>query len=176
MNSLIEQRQFNIYEMYVAIGLILAPIFAKIFYDIEKEHGWELNSGPKILIKSLWLGAIWLVSVWVLFIHPRTISAIKSIWLKVSFVLLAIWAAHITYSELTLTPEDKVARAERSYQAKKKAIEDAHEYELREARAQVKLAEIEAKQRALYSKTSVGNVEHDNQIAAAKAKLNSLQA
>lgn len=81
-----------------------------------------------------------------------------------------------TYSELTISPEQKVARAEKIYQAKKEAIDKDHEYKLREAKAQVKLAEIEAKQRALYSGKSETNIEHDKQLAKAQADLRSLQA
>ena len=93
-----------------------------------------------------------------------------------SICFLAFWTARYIHGELTITPEEKVARAESIYQAKKKAIEDAYDYKLREAKAQVKLAEIEAKQRALYNENSATNIKHDEQLAKAQAELSSLQA
>jgi len=93
--------------------------------------------------------------------------------LRILYITLFIFTTYIVFmvSSNRLTPEQKVERAERGYQAEKKAIEEAHEYKLREARAQVKLAEIEAKRRALYNEG-----EHDNQLAKAQAELSSLQA
>ena len=90
------------------------------------------------------------------------------------YIALFILSAYITFrvsSNTHLTPEQKLERAERGYQAEKKAIEEAYEYKLREARAQVKLAEIEAKRRALYNEG-----KHDNRLAKAQAELSSLQA
>ena len=97
-------------------------------------------------------------------------------WKYIATCFLAFWTARYIHGELTITPEEKVARAESIYQAKKKAIEDAYDYKLREAKAQVKLAEIEAKQRALYNENSATNIKHDEQLAKAQAELSSLQA
>ena len=102
-------------------------------------------------------------------------SRFKSIVYIFCLGLLFFSIAYISYGELTLSPERRVERAESIYQAEKKAIEDAHEYELREAQAQVKLAEIAAKQRALYDGDSATKIEHIKRLTKAKANLRSLQ-
>jgi len=83
--------------------------------------------------------------------------------------------AKYSYDELTLSPDERVARAEQQFQLEKEELEEAHRQEIKEAQAQVKLAEIEAKRLALYN-DSTKNEEQTQEIERAKAKLKTIKA
>ena len=78
------------------------------------------------------------------------------------------------YEELTLTSDERVARAEKQFQQEKAELEEAHRQEIKEAQNQVKLAEIESKRLALYN-DSAKNEEHAQELEKAKAKLKTIK-
>ena len=142
----------------------LAVSFLQYIAFLALEDGEEVNVPVSLLILLLW-PAVCAIAFVVNESNGRKICFLTTLAAIISLV------ACFTYSEITMSPEQKVARAEKIYQTNKIAIEKDHEYKLREAKSQVKLAEIEAKQRALY-----GELEHDKQLAKAQDDLRSLQA
>lgn len=154
---------------YLILGFLACFVFIAVEDDSDK------TDSP--LLFAIFL--IW--PVFIAFVGTDALLDKNSKFRKIELILfilvtIASPVAYFTYSELTMSPEQKIARAEKIYQKNKIAIEKDHEYKLREARSQVKLAEIEAKQRALYSGNSATNIKHDKQLAKAQAELSSLQA
>lgn len=94
-----------------------------------------------------------------------------------SFITIFIFSIFVgcvsayVYHELTLSPDERIARAEQQFQLEKEELEEAHRQEIKEAQTQVKLAEIEAKRLALYNDSA-----STRELEKAKAELARLRA
>ena len=89
--------------------------------------------------------------------------------------LIVTVAGFYAYKELSLSSDERIARAEKQFQQEKAELEEAHRQEIKEAQNQVKLAEIESKRLALYN-DSAKNGEHTQELEKAKAKLKTIKA
>ena len=119
----------------------------------------------------------WLIYAY--FIYTFVFLAVGRSFRKYSIPMLLVGLVGVTakysYDELTLSPDERIARAEQQFQREKEELEEAHRQEIKEAQTQVKLAEIEAKRLALYN-DSARNLKHAQELSRAKSKLKTIRA
>ena len=117
----------------------------------------------------------------------------RSEWTIPAIVIgIACCMLSFTYSELTMSPEQKVARAEKIYflyktpeylikyeealfKKEKQEIEDAHQQEILKAQQQLKLAEIRSKRSSLRNNES-SSQRHSAEITQLKNKIQAITA